>query len=74
MSQSPEEFSAAIVSLQKSLSQMKKERDSLWHVLNSVLERIEDLDLWWFDVPDRGGFDVEKIRAVLTMKGLNDVS
>lgn len=66
MSQSPEEFSAAVVALQMSLLNMKKERDALWHVLHDVLTEIE--------IPSIKGFDTEKIHAVLTMKGLNDVS
>jgi hypothetical protein len=29
--------------------------------LESVLEKIENIDEWWIDVPSRGGFDTDTI-------------
>ena len=33
--------------------------------LEQVLWKIENSDYWWMDLPDRGGFDAEKIRAAI---------
>jgi hypothetical protein len=37
----------------------------LLEVLEDVLRRIEGSELWWMDCPDRGGFDTDRISAVI---------
>jgi hypothetical protein len=46
-------------------TRLERQNQKLREALEDVLMRIERSDHWWIDVPDRGGFDLEQIKAAL---------
>ena len=43
--------------------------DKLIEALKGILETINNIDVWWIDHPDKGGFYVEGIEAVIKEVG-----
>jgi len=37
----------------------------LLEMLRTIHDTIDDHDAWWMDCPDRGGFDLDRIKAII---------